>query len=343
MAKIKLNGSLVDEIYVGAINSLPYGGAAVANVIATNPKNQPCPPKKVFDKTCKFMQHNLKPEEQSDTLYAAARNLLINKYGYPPAVLDCYRLQVKNNELVLKSEGKLKSLLKNLPNMARDLTKNDGQTVSDISRIKESRDDVMARLAQHQQWLRERDILLDKAKEMFGMDEAKQREFAASIPDHRANLSGLDIRDMDLSAYDLNGVICKGAKIENCVLGSISGMDLSGSQIFNSKFVGPDMSCARFNDTQMDHVTVQNYAKMTDADFTGSDQYSVNYMNCNFEGAILSDQMVKDLQDRPNAQKTNVPQAAPLPEQEQNKNQIQNDSRPTMYQDKIEGYITMSM
>lgn len=343
MAKIKLNGSLMDEVYAGAVNSLPYGGPAIANVIAANPKNRPCTPKKAFEKTCGFMRHMIKPEDQANTLYAAARNLLTNKYGYPPAVLDCYRLQVKNDALVLKSDGRLKTLLKNLPNMARDLTKHDGQTVSDLPKIKASQDEVAARLAQHQQWLQERDGLLAKAKELFGMDEAKQREFAASIPDHRANLSGLEIRDMDLSAYDLNGVVCKGAKIENCVLGNISGMDLSGSQIFNTKFVGPDMSCARFNDTQMDHVTVQDYETMTGADFTGSKQHSVHYSNCNFDGAILSGQMAQDLRD--SRQNASAQQAAPSParEQAQEESQTQDDGSRTMEEDISAGGMVMSM
>ena len=132
-----------------------------------------------------------------------------------------------------------------------------------------SKEEVTARLSQHQQWLKERESILKSAREMFGASEEKEREFAASIPDRRANLSGLEIRDMDLSAYDLSGVICKGSKIENCVLGSIAGMDLSGSQIFNSKLIGSNMSYARFNDAQMDQVTVQDYETMAHADFTG--------------------------------------------------------------------------
>lgn len=340
MPKIKINGSLMDEIYVAAINSLPYSGAAIANVIAGNPRNQPCPPKKAFDKTCRFMRHTLKPEEQSNVLYGATRNLLINKYGYPPAVLDCYRLQVQNNALILKSDGKLKSLLKNLPNMVRDFTANDGQTVSEISKIRVSKEEIAARLMQHQQWLQEREGLLQKAKELFGMDEEKQRAFAASIPDHRANLSGLDIRDMDLSGYDLNGVICKGSKLENCILGGISGMDLSGSQIFNTKFVGPDMAHAHFNDTQMDQVTVQDYETMAHADFTGSRQHSVQYIHCNFEDAILSDQMAKDLQ----AQQVSEQQAAPSVRQEQaaKHNQRQNEI-PRMDAEEPAAGMVMSM
>ena len=342
MPKIKINGSLMDEIYVAAINSLPYGGAAIANVIASDPRNQPCPPKKAFDKTCKFMRHNLKPEEQFNALYGTARSLLINKYGYPPAVLDCYRLQVENNALVLKSDGRFKSLLKNLPNMIRDFAANDGQTVSEIPRIKASQNEVTARLAQHQQWLQERDGLLKRAQELFGASEEKQREFAASIPDHRANLSGLEIRDMDLSGYDLSGVICKGSKIENCTLGNISGMDLSGSQIFNTKFVGSNMSHARFNDTQMDQVTVQDYETMAHANFSGSRQHSVQYINCNFEDAVLSDQMAQDLQARQNAQKASEQQAAPSARQVQVNHQGQNDI-PQMEAEEPVGGMVMSM
>ncbi len=345
MPKIKMNGGLMNEIYVDAINSLPYGGAAIANVLASNPRNQPCPPKKAFDKTCQFMRHILKPEDQANALYAATRNLLVNKYGYPPAVLDCYRLQVQSNSLVLRSNRKLKSLLKNLPNMVRDFAANDGQTVSDISKIKASKEEVTARLSQHQQWLKEREDLLKKARELFGASEEKQREFAASIPDHRANLSGLEIRDMDLSAYDLSGVICKGSRLENCVLGSIAGMDLSGSQIFNSKLIGSNMSHARFNDTQLDQVTMQNYKTMAHADFTGSRQHSVQYFNCNFEDAILSEQMAKNLQAQKKAQQASEQQAAPTAQQRQAEvhSQRHNDIRPALETEEPAAGMVMSM
>ena len=58
------------------------------------------------------MRHMINVEEQSHIYYAAVPSLLINKYGYPPATLDFYRLQVKKDALVLKSGGKFKSLLK---------------------------------------------------------------------------------------------------------------------------------------------------------------------------------------------------------------------------------------
>jgi hypothetical protein len=309
MPKITINGQLQDEVYADAINQLPYSGASIASIIASHPKNQPCTPKKAFEKTCDFMRHTLKPGEQQQRLQASARNLLINKYGYNPAVLDCCNLRIKNNALELKSDGRFKSLIKNAPDMGRSLMDKLEKRMSDAPKAAAEKEDVLMRIAQHQTWLRDRERILGKAQELFGMDETTLREFAGSLPDHRANLSGMTLRDMDLSGYNLTGIICKGAKIENCVLGNISGADLTGSAIFNTKFVGTDMSHARLNNTRLDHTTVENYNKMTGADFTGSNQHCVNFIGCNFEGAILSEQMAKDLQS---SQRQTPVQAQPL-------------------------------
>ena len=299
MPKIKLDGRLQDEVYADAINKLPYNGAAVAAIIASNPKNQPCTPKKAFEKACDFMRHTLKPGEQSQRLQASARGLLVNKYGYNPAVLDCFALRVRSNALELKSDGRLKSLIKNAPDMGRGLMDRLEQRMADTSNPvpAASKEDVLMQIALHQTWLRDRERILGRAQEIFGMDETKLREFAGSLPDHRANFSGMTLRDMDLSGYNLTGIICKGARIENCVLGNISGADLTGASIFNTKFIGTDMSHARLNDTRLDHTTVENYSNMKGADFTGSNQHCVSFIGCNFEGAILSDQMAQDLKN----------------------------------------------
>ena len=296
MPKLTINGQLQNEVYTDAINNLPYNGASIASIIASNPKNQPCSPKKAFEKTCAFMQHTLKPGKQQQRLQAAARNLLVNKYGYNPAVLDCCNLRIRNNALELKSDGRFKSLIKNAPDMGRSLMDKLEQKISDIPKVTAEKEDVLMRIAQHQTWLRDRERILSRAQELFGMDETRLREFAGSLPDHRANLSGMTLRDMDLSGYNLTGIICKGAIIENCTLGNISGADLTGSSIFNTRFVGADMSHALLNNTRIDHTTVENYSNMTGANFTGSTQQSVSFIGCNFEGAILSEQMAKDLQ-----------------------------------------------
>ena len=242
MPKITINGQLQDEVYTNAINNLPYNGASIASIIASNPKNQHCTPKKSFEKACAFMQHALKPGEQQQRLQAAARNLLTNKYGYNPAVLDGCNLRIKSNALELKRDGRFKSLLKNAPDMGRNLMDKLEQRMSSAPKAAAEKEDVLMRIAQHQTWLRDRERILGKAQEMFKMDETALREFAGSLPDHRANLSGMTLRDMDLSGYNLTGIICKGAVIENCVLGNISGADLSGSNIFNTRFVSTDMS-----------------------------------------------------------------------------------------------------
>jgi hypothetical protein len=296
MPKITINGQLQDEVYADAINHLPYNGAAVASIIASNPKNQPCSPKKAFEKACAFMQHTMKPGEQYQRLQASARNLLVNQYGYSPAVLDCCNLRIRNNALELKSDGRFKSLIKNAPDMGRSLMDKLEQRMS-VPKEAAGKEDVLMRIAQHQTWLRDRERILGKAQEFFGMDEAKLREFAGSLPDHRANLSGMTLRDMDLSGYNLTGIICKGATIENCVLGNISGADLTGSSIFNTRFVGTDMSHARLDNTRIDHTAMENYSHMAGANFTGSKQHCVSFIGCNFEGAILSEQMAQDLQN----------------------------------------------
>jgi len=300
MPKITIKKELQDEVYADAINHLPMGGASIASVIASNPKNQPCTPKKAFEKTCAFMQHTMKPGEQFQRLQASARNLLVNKYGYNPAVLDCCNLRIRNNSLELKSDGRFKSLIKNAPDMGRGLMDKLEQRISAAVAPKAAtarKEDVLMMVAQHQTWLRDRERILSKAQEFFGMDETKLREFAGSLPDHRANLSGMTLRDMDLSEYNLTGIICKGATIENCVLGNISGADLTGSSIFNTRFVGTDMSHARLDNTRIDHTTMENYSNMTGANFTGSKQHCVSFIGCNFEGAILSEQMAQDLKN----------------------------------------------
>ena len=98
------------------------------------------------------------------------------------------------------------------------------------------------------------------------------------------------------------------------------------------------MSHARFNDAQMDQVTVQDYETMAHADFTGSSQYSVQYINCNFEDAILSDQMAQDLQARQNAQQA----ASPATQQVQTNHQSQNEALQMETEEPV-GCMVMSM
>lgn len=296
MPRIKLSGKIRDEIYAKAINNLPNGGAYIANIISSNPRNQPCSAKKAYEKTCAFMKHSLKPKEQEQMLHMAARNLLINKYGYNAGILDCCKFQIRSNELVLKGDGRFKSLVKNASNMSQNLIDKLDQKISDIPKIKAEKDAVLMQLDRHQQWLHDREEILSKARKIFGMNDQQIREFAQSLPDHRANLSGMVIRDMDLSGYDLTGIICKGATIENCTLGNISGADLTRSTISNTRFVGTDMSYTRLDNTRIDHVRIENYSNMVGANFSGSKQQSASFINCNFEGAILSGEMSRDLQ-----------------------------------------------
>jgi len=343
MPKITINGQLQDEVYTNAINSLPYNGASIATIIASNSKNQPCTPRKAFEKTCAFMQHTLKPGEQQQRLQAAARSLLTNKYGYNPAVLDCCNLRIKNNTLELKSDGRFKSLIKNAPDMGRNLMDKLEQKISmsTAPKVTAEKEDVLMRIAQHQTWLRDRERVLGKAQEMFGMDENALREFAGSLPDHRANLSGMTLRDMDLSGYNLTGIICKGATIENCTLGNISGADLTGSNIFNTRFVGTDMSHTLLNNTRIDHTSIEKYSNMTGANFTGSKQQSVSFIGCNFEGAILSEQMARDLQN--NQQQTSVQPQAFTQTDDQNLGQRRQEPETLVMDDQEDGSPVMTM
>lgn len=71
---------------------------------------------------------------------------------------------------------------------------------------------------------------------------------------------------------------------------------------------------------------MQNYKTMAHVDFTGSRQHSVQYFNCNFEDAILSEQMAKDLQAQKKAQQASEQQDAPTAQQRQAEGHSQRDT-----------------
>ncbi len=287
MADINMEGNVVEDIFLQAINSMPNGAGFIASMIASKKRRKPLNNQKLFKKTVKAMQ-NMNVGKEEDILKSATRAYLQKHFALPACDTSAYDIKVGRGKITLRYNP-------NSPGAVPFgfwLNKHGLQNKT-ISKAEQARtytrlmpDEITSKITENGKWLKQKDIYKQRIAEMFSADSNQLAEiFKDNVP-IRADFSSCEISNFDFSKYDLSGANFKGVKLNNCTFSKMEGADLTDAVINGCIFAGAELAATDFNKAKIIETSFDD-ANLKGCNFAHSEPSDVSFRNAVFKDTNL--------------------------------------------------------